>query len=127
MGPSMSIDGVVEQPRAVIRHARASMGPSMSIDGVRRGGQGRRRDEGRFNGAVDEHRRSPRRPAVPARRAPPASMGPSMSIDGVTVEHQRPAVDRDRASMGPSMSIDGVMSAPAPPIRVGGTLQWGRR
>ena len=87
-----------------------------------------------FNGAVDEHRRSP--PGYPGNEHPRrhASMGPSMSIDGVAESPElfltlwqrfNGAVDEHRrspetllrrprrspgASMGPSMSIDGVGS-----------------
>ena len=41
------------------------MGPSMSIDGVSRIKMSRRRRSRRFNGAVDEHRRSLAATAVP--------------------------------------------------------------
>ena len=59
MGPSMSIDGVIGRgDLGQDDVAMASMGPSMSIDGVLRHRHGRPSGERRFNGAVDEHRRS---------------------------------------------------------------------
>ena len=58
MGPSMSIDGVVSTPLDRVSTLRASMGPSMSIDGVSTPPRRRVSTPSRFNGAVDEHRRS---------------------------------------------------------------------
>ena len=62
------------------------MGPSMSIDGVNRGTMFLRSVMRCFNGAVDEHRRSPTPEAGAVTDPARASMGPSMSIDGVTRE-----------------------------------------
>ena len=58
MGPSMSIDGVIRAMASGAVAGSASMGPSMSIDGVPRILSVRVAPHTRFNGAVDEHRRS---------------------------------------------------------------------
>ena len=58
MGPSMSIDGVMCKTRRTSSNHRASMGPSMSIDGVAQDLLSYIDGMRRFNGAVDEHRRS---------------------------------------------------------------------
>ena len=103
MGPSMSIDGVPPYgPRSGREVPVASMGPSMSIDGVTPLPRRPPRTRSRFNGAVDEHRRSRAQHAGLARVERGASMGPSMSIDGVTSP---------------------VVSSASTPK----TLQWGRR
>ena len=59
------------------------MGPSMSIDGVASATPRTSPPVRRFNGAVDEHRRSHAMLMLGGNRDAPASMGPSMSIDGV--------------------------------------------
>ena len=124
----------------------------MSIDGVSGATTGAQEPRlPRFNGAVDEHRRSRRIGDAHAAPAPAASMGPSMSIDGVwplrrpkrrrprrfngaVDEHRRSHEDEDGgdpraadASMGPSMSIDGVARRSRSRSRSRRLLQWGRR
>ena len=91
--------------------ARASMGPSMSIDGVIAGHSMAATAKARFNGAVDEHRRSRPGAGRQGHHVPHASMGPSMSIDGVIGGQHTEVSAEVIASMGPSMSIDGVRRA----------------
>ena len=59
MGPSMSIDGVDRVEVDSLAMHGASMGPSMSIDGVGSIIPTATTRHRSFNGAVDEHRRSP--------------------------------------------------------------------
>ena len=59
------------------------MGPSMSIDGVTSPLATALAALCSFNGAVDEHRRSPAMRDAYQLALKAASMGPSMSIDGV--------------------------------------------
>ena len=88
----------------------------MSIDGVAESPELFLTLWQRFNGAVDEHRRSPETLLRRPRRSPGASMGPSMSIDGVGSTD----VTRRRLSvllpfLTPSMLIDGPIEAACSP------------
>ena len=59
MEPSMNIDGDRRSARVHRLGWRASMEPSMNIDGDTYSCARRPSASGRFNGAVDEHRRRP--------------------------------------------------------------------
>ena len=80
-----------------------------------------------FNGAVDEHRRSPPSPSRSRGRA-------TRCFNGAVDEHRRSQEgqqDRENllldASMGPSMSIDGVLQGIQEMNTRAAMLQWGRR
>ena len=126
MGPSMSIDGVNPTPEP---GTFDKIGFNGAVDEHRRSprGGGRATPGCRsFNGAVDEHRRSH---ASAARRPPPpwlASMGPSMSIDGVRRARQRarPVAPRFNGAVDEHRrSLAAYVDEP----EIDSLLQWGRR
>ena len=102
----MNIDGDESDHACARRGLAASMEPSMNIDGDTNSRRIYACLSTCFNGAVDEHRRRPRRSPTRAVNGIDASMEPSMNIDGDWISSSRLRSTRS-ASMEPSMNIDG--------------------